>query len=84
MVCRVYAKREIAPKDAKKNVPTVQYNDCRVLVGDIDGLPFALPLQKIPFFSLSIAGEFVFPFFLKRIRLSSGKLYKRVYARDSK
>jgi hypothetical protein len=36
-------------------VPTVQYNDCRVLQqGDIDGLPFALPLQKIPFFFLNI------------------------------
>jgi len=47
----VYAKREIAPKDAKKNVPTVQYNDCRVLQqDDIDGLPFALPLQKFHFF----------------------------------
>lgn len=86
----VYAKREIAPKDAKKkkkkNVPTVQYNDCRVLQrGDIDGLPFALPLQNFHFFFLTFC-KFVFPFFLKRIRPSSGKtaVYKRVYVRDSK
>lgn len=80
VVCRVYAKREIAPKDAKKNMPTVQYTTIVVCEwATLMDCHLRFPFKNFIFFIYLHS-----PSFLKWIRLSSGKPYKRGYARDSK